>query len=73
MQMLVTVKFFTGDSFNLEMESFYTISYLRQKISDVILIECHRLIFRGKQLQDEYTLAHYNITHRDSVFAITRS
>jgi len=72
--MLLFVKTLTGRAISLNVESSDTIGNVKQKIQDNIGIaaERHLLLFGGESLQDDRTLADYNIQADAILLSIRR-
>jgi len=72
--MQITIKTLTGKSVYLDVEPSHTIAEVKSKIqeSEGIPAEHQRLIFSGKQLDDDKTLSDYGVEHQNTLHLVLR-
>ena len=69
----MSIVYFTDDRLILEVKHTDTVGSIKEKVQDELGLpkEDQRILFSGKQLQDEVTLAMYNIQRESTVHVIS--
>jgi len=68
----VVVKSLTGKELNIEVYSYTKVKELKMAIqkADDVLCDQQRIVFKGKELHDEFTMKFYNINSGDLIHLI---
>ena len=68
------MKTLTGKTIKVEVYPFDTIKLVKEKIQDKEKIppDDQRLIFGGKQLEDDYTISHYKMDTESTMHLVLR-
>ncbi|KAK9734285.1 hypothetical protein RND81_04G128700 [Saponaria officinalis] len=72
--MQIFVRGVSGKTMSWEVERNETVKSVKAKIEEKegVSMEDQRLIYGGKQLEDEFTLAHYQISHESTMEVVGR-
>ncbi len=72
--MQIFVKTLTGKTVTLNADPDEFVQSIKRKLEDrlEIPIETQRLIYGGKELEDEYNLSHYDICHESTIHLVIR-
>ncbi len=70
--MQIIAKTLTGNSFAIECDGGDQVCTIKQRIAEIenIPVDQQRLVFGGKQLEDEHTLNDYNITPDSTIHIV---
>ncbi|CEJ90728.1 Putative NEDD8 [[Torrubiella] hemipterigena] len=70
--MLIKVRTLTGQEIELDIESDYTVSQIKDKVEEKVGIPPvqQRLIYGGKQMTDDKTAGDYNLSGGDTLHLV---